>query len=331
MENTNVYRSNLEERDGVLDHLIQSRLIIQYANRKRKIRCQTTIEGPFSLSKKELQEKIRAGCSGWSYEDWIGPFYPRDAKPKDFLRLYSTVFDTVEIDSSFYRIPNQFMISQWKKNTPEGFVFCPKLPRKITHELKLQNISSTLSFFYKTVAGLGDKLGPLVVQMPPSFKFEKGIKDLENFLSKEINRGFRHAIEFRHASWFRDDVYKLLQSHKVALCWSMTQYVKETPTRLTSDFIYARMVGERDITTFDSKQKDRSKESKEMADAIKSNVGSIDDAFIFFNNHFAGFGPESVNEFRRLSGLMEMDYSKLSTSSLASQTQDSKQSSLADF
>ena len=278
------------------------------------------------------EKKFHAGCSGWSYEDWVGPFYPKDAKPKDFLKLYSSVFDSVEIDSSFYRIPNSFMISQWKKNTPEGFLFSPKFPKKITHELKLQNISSTLDFFYKTLAGLGNKLGPLVLQMPPSFKYEKGMKDLTNFVSVEMqHKGFRHAIEFRHSSWFRDDVYKLLESNNVSLCWSINQYLKETPSKLTSNFVYARMVGERDITTFNQKQKDRSKESKEMAEKIKSVSGSIDDAFIFFNNHFAGFGPESVNEFRRLSGLMEMDYSKLSTVNPNLEIEDSRQASLADF
>jgi uncharacterized protein YecE (DUF72 family) len=280
----------------------------------------------------DLGKKIHAGCSGWSYEDWVGPFYPKDAKPKDFLKLYSSVFDSVEIDSSFYRIPNSFMISQWKRNTPENFLFCPKFPKKITHELKLQNVSSTLDFFYKTIAGLGDKLGPLVLQMPPSFKYDKGMKDLTNFLSKDMKNGFRHAVEFRHASWFRDDVYKLLENHNVALCWSLNQYLKETPTKLTSDFVYARMVGERDITTFNQKQKDRTKESREMANSIKGVSGSIDNAFIFFNNHFAGFGPESVNEFRRLSGLMEMDYSKLSTTpSPSTEVLDTRQASLADF
>jgi uncharacterized protein YecE (DUF72 family) len=281
----------------------------------------------------DLSIKIHVGCSGWSYEDWLGPFYPKDAKPKDFLRLYSSVFDCVEIDSSFYRIPNSFMITQWKKNTPEGFLFSPKFPKKITHELKLQNVSSPLTFFYKTLTGLGDKLGPLVLQMPPSFKYEKGIKDLTNFMQNEMqHKGFRHAIEFRHTSWFRDDVYKLLESNNVSLCWSINQYLKdETPAKLTSNFAYVRMVGERDITTFNQKQKDRSQESKEMAEKVKSVSGSLDDAFIFFNNHFAGFGPESVNEFRRLSGLMEMDYSKLSTTSANLEVQDSRQASLADF
>lgn len=277
--------------------------------------------------------EIHAGCSGWSYEDWVGPFYPKEAKPNDFLRLYSSVFDSVEIDSSFYRIPNQFMVSQWKRNTPVDFLFCPKFPKKITHELKLQNISNTMDFLYKTLSGLGKKLGPLVVQLPPSFKYEKGMKDLENLVSKEMKQGFRHAIEFRHASWFRDDVYRLLESHNVALCWSLNQYLEQTPTKLTSDFVYSRMVGARDITTFNATQKDRLKESKEMAEAIKSVSKSIDDAFIFFNNHFAGFGPESVNEFRRLSGLIELDYSKLNSfsSNASSESQGYRQASLGDF
>lgn len=279
--------------------------------------------------KKELAPKIHAGCSGWSYEDWVGPFYPKEAKPKDYLGLYSSVFDSVEIDSTFYRIPNQFMVSQWKKNTPDNFTFCPKFPRKVTHELKLQNATSTVAFFYKTLGALGTKLGPMCIQMPPSFKYERGMKDLENFLSNDTKSGLRYAIEFRHDSWFRDDVYKLLESHNVALCWSLNQYLKEVPTKLTSNFVYSRMVGERDIEDFSSTQKDRSKESKQVSDRIKSVAGSIEDAFIFFNNHFAGFGPESVNEFRRLSGLMEMDYSKLSVD--APKNLDSSQASLGDF
>jgi uncharacterized protein YecE (DUF72 family) len=271
-------------------------------------------------------ENIRVGCSGWSYEDWVGPFYPKNSKPKDFLKLYSSVFDVVEIDSSFYRIPNQFMISQWKKNTPDDFIFCPKFPKKITHELKLENVTSTLSFFYKSLAGLGEKLGPLVVQLPPSFKYEKGMPVLADFVS-QLKTGFKHAIEFRHESWFRNDVYELLESKNISFCWSITQYV-ETPHKVTADFVYTRMVGERDITKFNAIQKDRSAQMKEMSSAVKDVVGSVDDAFIFFNNHFAGFGPESVNEFRRLLGLMEMDLGKIGTTE---GVQTNLQKSLSDF
>ena len=84
--------------------------------------------------------------------------------------MYSSVFDSVEIDSSFYRIPNQFMISKWKKNTPEGFLFSPKFPKKVTHDFKLQNVGSTVNFFYKTLGGLGDKLGPSRDTTPTFFQ-----------------------------------------------------------------------------------------------------------------------------------------------------------------
>ena len=286
----------------------------------------------------DYERKIRVGCSGWSYEDWLGPFYPKQAKPKDYLRLYSSVFDAVEIDSSFYRIPNQTMVSQWSKNTPDNFVFCPKFPKKVTHDFKLQNVGSTVNFFYKTLAGLDKKLGPLVIQLPPSFKYEKGFPVLQNFVTTDLKTSaFRHAVEFRHKSWFRDDVYKFLEENNVSFCWSITQYVT-TPTKVTSDFIYTRMVGERDITKFNETQKDRSKLMNEMSQALKSSIGSVDDAFVFFNNHFAGFGPESVNEFKRLLGLMETDYSKIQLSdevtendSQALVSSQGQQKSMLDF
>ena len=268
------------------------------------------------------EQKLRIGCSGWSYQDWAGPFYPKSAQPKDFLRLYSSVFNTVEIDSSFYRIPNRFMISLWKKNTPEGFLFTAKFPKEITHEAKLKGVSDTLSYFYGTLEGFEDKLGALIIQLPPSFKYDGGMPVLEGFLS-EVSPNFRHAIEFRHKSWFREDVYQLLQKHNVANCWSINQYL-ETPTERTANFIYARMVGDRAITKFTGKQRDTTEEMKKMHTAIEANLDSVDEAFVFFNNHFAGFGPESVNEFRRLAGLMEMDWSGLSG-------QASRQRSLEEF
>lgn len=269
-----------------------------------------------------LESKLRVGCSGWSYKDWAGPFYPKDAEPKDYLKIYSKVFNCVEIDSSFYRLPNPFIISLWKKNTPENFIFTAKFPKKITHDAKLQDTSNTLEYLYKTFGGLEKKLGPLIIQLPPSFKYDKDMPALQNFTT-EINQDFRHAIEFRHKSWFRKDVYSLLEKHNISLCWSLTQYT-ETPTELTADFIYARMVGDRSITEFSGKQKDRTEEMKKMNTSITESIDSVDDAFVFFNNHFAGFGPESANEFRRLAGLMELDWSQIAGSF-------SRQKSLGEF
>jgi uncharacterized protein YecE (DUF72 family) len=250
--------------------------------------------------------KLRIGCSGWSYKDWGEIFYPKGLQPKDYLKFYSNVFNCVEIDSSFYRIPNQFMINQWRANTPSGFLFSPKLPRKITHDNKLENSESTLVYFYSVMSKLGSKLGPIAVQLPPSIKLSTHLEIMKKFLD-QLSPDFKHSIEFRHKSWFTPEVYKLLRSKNVAMVWSLNQYV-ETPPEVTADFVYLRMVGDREITEFSGIQKDRSEEMKRWASAVQSKSDEFERGFIFFNNHFAGFSPESANEFRRLLGLMELDW-----------------------
>jgi uncharacterized protein YecE (DUF72 family) len=250
--------------------------------------------------------RFRIGCSGWSYKDWAEIFYPKGLKAKDYLKFYSSVFNCVEIDSSFYRIPNQFMINQWRANTPGGFLFSPKLPKKITHDNKLENSESTLVYFYSMMSKLGDKLGPIAVQLPPSVKLSTHLDVMKKFLD-QLRPDFRHAIEFRHKSWFTPEVYGLLRGKGVAMVWSLNQYL-ETPTEVTADFVYLRMVGDREITEFTGVQKDRSEEMKRWAEALKARSGKFEEGYVFFNNHFAGFSPESANEFRRLLGLMELDW-----------------------
>jgi len=266
-------------------------------------------------------DKVRVGCSGWSYKDWVGGFYPVEIPASEYLRYYSKFFDCVEIDSSFYRIPSPFMIEQWKNNTPDGFLFSPKLPKKITHDKKLVDFEGNLAYFYGVVGKLGKKLGPIVVQLPPSIKLATHQKVVEKFVSS-LDSNFEHAIEFRHESWFTPEVYRLLEKNNVAMAWSLNQYL-ETPAQVTSKFAYLRMVGERDITEFSGIQKDRSREMEAWAEKLQENLDSLDQAFIFFNNHFAGFGPESVNEFRRLMGMIEVDW--------RSAGKGPRQKSLAEF
>ncbi len=253
-------------------------------------------------------EKLRIGCSGWSYKDWQGIFYPKELAAKDYLKFYSGIFNCVEIDSSFYRVPNSFMVSQWKVNTPSGFLFSPKLPKKITHDNKLENSESSLVYFYSMLSKLGPKLGPIAVQLPPSVKLETHRDIMKRFIS-QLRPEFKHAIEFRHKSWFTPEVYKLLRKSNVAMVWSLNQYL-ETPPEATADFLYLRMVGDRELTEFTGIQKDRSADMKHWAEVIQENAGKFESGYIFFNNHFAGFSPESANEFRRLLGLMELDWTK---------------------
>lgn len=251
-------------------------------------------------------EDLRIGCSGWSYKDWQGVFYPKSLPAKDYLAHYSKVFNCVEIDSSFYRIPNQFMVNQWRNNTPDGFSFSPKLPKKITHENKLKDSEPTLVYFYSVLSKLKDKLGPIAIQLPPSIKLSTHIELMKTFIS-QLRPEFKHAVEFRHKSWFTPEVYSLLRESNIALVWSLNQYL-ETPAEATADFLYLRMVGDRDIIKFTGIQKDRSEDMQRWATAVRASAGKFESGYVFFNNHFAGFSPESANEFRRLLGLMELDW-----------------------
>jgi uncharacterized protein YecE (DUF72 family) len=134
---------------------------------------------------------------------------------------------------------------------------------------------------------------------------------------------YSHAIEFRHKSWFVPEVYKLLEKNNVAMVWALNQYL-ETPPEVTANFGYIRMVGDREITEFTGVQRDRSAEMKRWAKNLQDKSDSLEDAFVFFNNHFAGFSPESANEFRRLLGMMEVDWKQgIETGP--------RQQSLADF
>jgi uncharacterized protein YecE (DUF72 family) len=257
-------------------------------------------------------KKLRIGCSGWSYEDWIGPFYPKNTKPGDYLRLYSTIFDAVEIDSTYYRTPSTTMVSNWKHVTPNNFVFSPKFPKKITHELKLRDSLRQLEWFYKSMSQLGDKLGPLVIQLPPSFNMKKDNEALISFLGQIDRTKYQHAIEFRNKSWFKPETYKILEQHDVGLAWSENQYVS-TPPETTADFQYLRMVGDRSITNFNEKQRDQTETMKKWYTALEEKSDLFKQGYVFFNNHFAGFGPGSVNEFRRLVGLENAGWIRTTT------------------
>jgi uncharacterized protein YecE (DUF72 family) len=262
-----------------------------------------------------LAKRLLVGTSGWSYDFWAGTFYPPGTPPRDFLQLYSSVFDVVEVDSSFYRIPPRGMVASWRRKTPEDFAFTAKFPRRITHELKLRGIERPLDQFYAAFDELGSKLRAFVVQFPPSFKVEKDLPALKEFLSL-FRADVPHALEFRHASWFDQDVYDLLASHNVAQAWSTTQYL-DSPATVTSDLIYLRLIGDRSLKRLGELQKDRTTEMETWAERIGDSLQDVRQAYVFFNNHFAGFGPGSVNEFHRLVGLIEREFPQSGQKTLA--------------
>jgi len=253
-----------------------------------------------------LKDKLRVGCSGWGYDDWLGGFYPAKTPKSDYLKLYSSVFDIVEVDSSFYRLPGPAMTKGWHKTTPPGFLFTMKMPRRITHEKKLKGVSENLGWLYASAKELREKCGPLVAQLPPSVKYDTHWSLMQDFV-KGFDAKYPHAVEFRHKSWFRDDVYGLLRDRNVAMVWTENQYLR-SPADVTADYVYLRLVGDREITEFKEKQKDKSVEMRAWYKELEASADSVKGAMVFFNNHYAGFGPASVNEFRRLAGLMEYEF-----------------------
>ena len=252
--------------------------------------------------------KLRTGCVGWSYEDWVGPFFPPGSQPRDFLPFYSKVFNIVEVDSTFYSSPNDFLVRRWKNATPEDFTFTAKIPQAITHEKKLRECEVELSEFLTTIELLKPKLYCLLAQMPPSFNYEEDMGALEDFLRAwEVNEdACRLAVELRNSSWFREELFGLLRKSNVCLVWSVNQYTRDFPAKVTADFLYLRFIGDRELTKFDRIQKDRSEVLQESWRRLRGKLDSVKEAVVFSNNHFAGFAPDTINQFRGLAGLPQV-------------------------
>ena len=163
--------------------------------------------------------EIHIGTQGWNYEDWVGPFYPRGAKAADFFDLYARVFDTVEIDSTFYAIPSEASIVAWRRRAPQGFVYALKLPQEITHLQRLRDCEGVLDRFCERARGLEEKLGAVLIQLPPDFS-PRSLGALESFIPL-LPSGMRFAVEFRDDSWlgeeFCERTLSLLNEHGVAL------------------------------------------------------------------------------------------------------------------
>ena len=159
--------------------------------------------------------RVAVGTSGYAYKEWKGHFYPADLKAADFLRYYSARFDSVEINATFYRMPTEKMLLGWAGQVPDGFTFVLKAPQQITHRKRLKECGEELQHFLRTANVLAPKLGPTLFQLPPNMK--KDLPRLQDFLAL-VPRTWRPALEFRHASWFDDDVFGVLKAHDAALC-----------------------------------------------------------------------------------------------------------------
>ncbi len=252
---------------------------------------------------------LRIGCISWTYPDWQGAFYPEWTKPSEFLSLYSRVFDIVEIDSTFYRTPNPSTVKQWRDKTPPNFLFTAKIPKRITHDSAMRNVSGNLKSFENVLKGLGTKLTCMIAQMPPNFKFDRGFDLLDKFL-EEVDPNIRYAIEFRDVSWFREETYNLLERKHACLVWSVSQSTKrKNPIEVTSDFLYLRFMGRfAEFSKFDRVQKEKTSILKEWLDNLKASPNRVKQVYVLMSNHFEGFAPATANSFRKLLGLQEINW-----------------------
>jgi len=254
--------------------------------------------------------QLYIGCSGWSYTSWQGAFYPSNVENKLWLSYYSQVFNYVEIDSTFYRIPNEFMVKNWARKTPEEFRFTAKFPKVVTHDKKFKNVENELSSFYEVMKPLKDKLIALLIQFPPYVKITEGLEALKQY-DFFFDDSFRYAVEVRHPSWFSDLAYNFFLNNNICMVWNQLDKI-QSPAIVTSDFVYLRLIGDRSIkeTEFGKIQKDRDNEMKYWSDKfteIQDNEKTVKAGIVAANNHYAGFGAATANMFRVMRGLSPVE------------------------
>lgn len=258
---------------------------------------------------------IRVGTSAFTAAGWPGTFYPENLKPADYLTYYAMHFDTVEVDSTFYRTPSANMARGWYAKTPKDFLFAAKVPQTITHEQCLVECAGELKRFLAAMEPLGEKLGPLLFQFP--YFNRQAFRDLDAFLQrltpfvKKLPKGYRFAVEVRNKNWLESRLLEALRERGIALALIDHPWMprpKEWRACLdpvTADFTYIRWLGDRKgieerTKTWDKVIVDRRRDLEEWVETCrKFNQRSIA-IFAFANNHYAGHAPSTVRLFWEL-------------------------------
>lgn len=224
-----------------------------------------------------MKKKYNIGCSGFYYKDWVGKFYPEDLNKSKWLEFYAESFDTVEINNSFYRMPKEKTVQGWYDRTPEDFTFTLKGSRYVTHIKRLKDIAESVAYFYHLADILAEKLGCILWQLPPSLK--KDMERLENFC-KTLKPHYKNVIEFRHPSWFDDEVYALLTKYQVAYCIISAPEGLPEDVITTANFAYIRFHGKTYWYNYNY-SKEQLLQWKEKMEAL-----DVEQVFVYFNNDY---------------------------------------------
>ena len=218
------------------------------------------------------------GTSGYNYPEWKGSFYPQKLPAAKMLPYYAERFTTIEINYTFYRVPNQKILAGWSRETPDGFRLTLKAPKRITHIARLKECAELLEYFLRVSATLGPKLGAILFQLPPYFR--KDLAVLDAFLAL-LPAGCCAAFEFRHASWMDAEVFTRLRAHNLALCIADSE-TSSTPIEITASYAYFRLRDE-GYTAQDLQH---------WAGVIRANTAACSDVYVYFKHEEAGKGPQ---------------------------------------
>ncbi len=256
----------------------------------------------------ENDRGIRVGTSSWSSKDWVGVFYPPNTPSNRFIEHYSTVYDTVEIDSTFYGIPREQTVMSWRERTPDGFRFAAKVPRVVTHEKVLVDADGDMKEFLDTMALLDDRIGPFLLQFPYFRKSafpskEPFLERLDGFLER-LPREFRYVVEVRNPDWLGPALQQVCHRRQVAVAWAAQSWmppVRVWQKRLdgvSTNFAYIRFLGdhkgiEKITKVWDKEVLDLGWRLDLWVQWIKKSLPTTE-IFVFANNHFAGFAPDTM-------------------------------------
>jgi uncharacterized protein YecE (DUF72 family) len=244
---------------------------------------------------------VRIGCSGWQYKHWRGDFYPAELPQSRWFEFYATRFDTVEINNSFYRLPEAETFARWRERAPRQFVYAVKASRFLTHMKKLKDPEDPLDRFFSHARELDATLGPVLYQLPP--RWPLNLERLERFLTaiqaetRRLRRfglraRLRHAIEFREPSWYDERVFALLRAHRVALCLHDMRE-SASPKLVIGPFVYVRFHG---WTKYSGRYDDRTLDEWASWLAVRISAGM--DVYAYFNNDVGGHAPRDAVRLR---------------------------------
>jgi uncharacterized protein YecE (DUF72 family) len=242
--------------------------------------------------------KAYIGTSGWNYKDWRGRFYPKGVPAREWLRYLSREFDTVEVNYPFYRLPTEETVRNWQETVPKGFRFAVKLWRGITHYRKLVRCEDFLDRYFRIVDPIRPSArAPLLIQLPPNQS--KDIEKLDRFLSQARERALRSwklVVEFRHDSWLSDDVYRMLNRQRTAICLHDMPDRAATRRPNNVNFVYLRRHG----TTGKYQGTYSDEDLRRDAEDIRQWLAQKKTVYVYFNNDIAGHAVEDARRLRAL-------------------------------